>query len=235
MTTTLEQQTTARAALKAASKEAAKCKSEVQTLEESLSRATAMIEEAEVALQGFDGLDHETARWRANAIRKGEDPRALPAEITARIRARADATNELTQATETRELIDAELKAAKTRLNKLTTGLAPRAGAVLGEYAEIYAKELTALKNRAAELQLMLEGINSLQYIDPDAPYGQHFVSLASTPAIKAALAPCYRAENVADMAGLWKSLLETLIKNPDEPISNIQFVRAHEQLQTTA
>ena len=221
-------QSNARTKLKEAGATITHLGKEIQKLEESLNRSKEIASEAEASLASFGKLHNAISSHRAESVKAGRDPRRLPEDLKRQIAARKEAVDEVEQAQGTVDLLTEELDDKRARLQRLQPELAPLAAAVLAEeYADVLGGELFALEQRRWELRTVLSGFASLQHFDPQKGY----VALGRSNIVAAAFSGYSPGEYPAAadvtgaMAGRWKVLLNTLVRDPDALIAELKPV----------
>jgi hypothetical protein len=148
---------TARAKLKTTQAEIATLTNEIARLEKAQSEARAQAREAQDALSGYENLDNAVSKWRASAIKTGNDPRRLPDELKKKLAARKAAQEESEQASGTLDVLGAELGETKVKLKPLLAESERLTiEALHEELVTPLAQELIMLKQRQLELELLL-------------------------------------------------------------------------------
>jgi hypothetical protein len=149
--------TTAREKLKAAQAETAALTDTITRLEKAQAAAREQAREAQDALAGYEKLDGVVAKWRAGAVKAGNDPRKLPDELKKKLAGRKAAEEELAQSTGTLEILSDELGETKAKLKPLLAESERLTiEALHEELVTPLAQELIALKQRQLELDLLL-------------------------------------------------------------------------------
>jgi uncharacterized small protein (DUF1192 family) len=148
---------TARAKLKTTQAEIATLTAEIGRLEKAQSEARTQAREAQDALSGYEKLDGVVAKWRAGAVKAGNDPRKLPDELKKKLAGRKAAEDELGQSTGTLEILSDELGEANAKLKPLLGKAEQLTLETLHEETiQPLATELIALKQHQLELEMLL-------------------------------------------------------------------------------
>jgi uncharacterized protein YhaN len=211
---------TTREALKAAQAEAQKLTAQIAQLEEALDRAKEMAEDAEESLEGFKGLDSAISRFRADAVKRGADPRKLSPELKEQVAQKKSAQEELKQANDTREVLAAELREAKEQQSRIQDRLFPLAAEVVMQEAGALANELTRINERQWELHNVLRGLVYSQHL-----YAGNWVRVQASPEVSAALRDFDPGQYFGDADPLgkvgraWGQLISAVIENPDAEV----------------
>ena len=210
----------AREKLKKETGQSIKLARQVEQLKEAMAGAEGMINEAETALAAFNGLDKAISTFRVKQLKDGASPKILPDELRARVVAKREAEEELSQATNTRDSVQEELDAAEFRLAPMETERSKRAIDVLHEMADGLATELIQINLRGRDLRQILSGLANL-HIGIDGRMQQ----VGYTAAIGSALSSCdyVFSGNMDPGAGMgerWKARLDALLSDPDAEVT---------------
>jgi len=191
---------------------------EISRLEKTQSEAREMALEAEATLKGFAKLDSTISQWRASELKRGGDPRKLPAELKQKLSDRTNAQEEIEQSRDTLEIITNELTDARARFARLQGGFEQLAADVVyAEIVEALAAELAGLNERSWTLRRLLQGF---------ARFGAS-KNIAVSQVFNEALrgwepdGPEYAASDHNGAQALrWKVRVDALIKNPMSELS---------------
>jgi chromosome segregation ATPase len=206
--------------LKAAQAEAQKITAQVAQLEDALNRAKTMAEDAEESLEGFKDLDGTISRFRADAVKRGADPRTLPRELKEQAAQKKAAEEELEQANDTRELLATELAEAKEQQSRLQASMFPLAVGVVMQSVGPLADELARINERQWELRMLLAGLQNMQHFN-----GEKWVKYAIPASAERALEGFDPGSYVGNanpanrVSAKWKESVSAILENPDAEV----------------
>jgi DNA repair exonuclease SbcCD ATPase subunit len=216
----------ARENLKKVTAEGAKLTRQAEQLETALATATASVQTATAELRTFADLDAAIKRFRVDAVKSGGNSRDLPEKLKARLAARRDAEEELTQSTDTLAAIADEMEEVRNRLKPSDEKKRNCALDVLREHADQAAAELIVLNARRRDLRQILGGLAELSL-----PFDgkMQFVGFTSKMASAIEDLPDEFSGNLfpqADMGRRWKGRLDALLSDSDAAISTPKPIR---------
>lgn len=197
----------------------------VQTDEakQALDRCDSLIREAEAERSKYDDLDTVIVKWRAQAVRSGEDPRQLPEALSEQKTKRATADEELTLCRATREGFVEELNGLSAQLTRARVAQVKAVERVLDARALEIAEEMLTLNTRWAELKRLLANM-SLQprRTMPDGTWFEYRLPDRASAAIRGAtLLPEFGYWDAweEDMGARWYRQFDRLLADPECPV----------------
>jgi len=152
----------ARARLKEAVSRCSELTSTIQTLKGVQQTAEQQIEAAKLLIESFADLDAQISQFKVDAMKRKENPRALPPELKTRIDDRRSAHDELQWARSALEQVTKDLATAQVEFAAAKARGQAQAIAVLHETGETLADELFELNAKRLDLVRNLQGLSEV-------------------------------------------------------------------------